>query len=262
MAITYKSAGDWGPGKGAPLTAEEIDSNFYQLTQQLTALRDDPNPVVSIESVEAFQGGFKIIMADATEYGPFYIPMNAFRWRGDWAPETEYMKRDIFQVEGVGLVVTLISHTSLLEFSLNTVTEDEEAFAYQLMFADTRTYDICYYAPGVIAQGLDVDSPILQIVAARNFFIPSTDSGYVAGYAVLTTANAAPLSFVVAINGEQVATIAFDADATTGTLTVDDNAFLTPGDVLTVLQPVADTEHYVDGGAGLSITLKTLRGAA
>jgi len=38
--VIYRHAGVWGPGKGAPLTAQEFDNNFYELQKAIQELID------------------------------------------------------------------------------------------------------------------------------------------------------------------------------------------------------------------------------
>jgi hypothetical protein len=39
-ALTFRGGGEWGTGKGAPLTVQEIDNNFFQLHQRLLRLEE------------------------------------------------------------------------------------------------------------------------------------------------------------------------------------------------------------------------------
>ena len=38
MTITYRTPGAWGPGKGANLTAAEVDGNFHGLSKDVRTI--------------------------------------------------------------------------------------------------------------------------------------------------------------------------------------------------------------------------------
>lgn len=39
--LTYRADGAWGEGKGAPLSAKELDANFHELAQRVRRLELD-----------------------------------------------------------------------------------------------------------------------------------------------------------------------------------------------------------------------------
>ena len=51
MTITYRTAGAWGPGKGANLTAAEVDGNFHGLATRLVAVETNPAQPAQIEAM-------------------------------------------------------------------------------------------------------------------------------------------------------------------------------------------------------------------
>lgn len=40
--ITHRMTGPWGPGKGAPLEADEVDTNWHNVNEQIAALDGFP----------------------------------------------------------------------------------------------------------------------------------------------------------------------------------------------------------------------------
>lgn len=73
MALVYRSAGAWGSGKGAALTAAECDGNVYQLDQRVAELEAQPAGGRSIVSTEVSDFIATIHYSDGTT-STFVIP--------------------------------------------------------------------------------------------------------------------------------------------------------------------------------------------
>ena len=41
MTIVYVTTGTWGTGTGAPISAADVDGNFFDVDQRIVALGDD-----------------------------------------------------------------------------------------------------------------------------------------------------------------------------------------------------------------------------
>lgn len=259
--VTYRSTGAWGSGKGAPLTAAEVDANFYELKQLANDLIARPTDPVVIDRVAVINGGVYFYLTDATEYGPFYLPQAPFRFRGSWEAGETYMRRDIFTVDGLGLVICLIPHVAPAVWDLNTKTTGGE-FVYRWMFPESQYYDMCYYLPGVVGAGFPRTSPLMQVVAARSIFLPASTIEYTSGYATLQASDSIDIVLPIHVNGVEVGTIYFAAGSTVGVVTVPAHAFLAAGDVLTIQQPELGSEDQISTAADMSVTLKVLRGSA
>jgi hypothetical protein len=90
----YVTTGAWGAGGGVPLSAAEIDTNFYRVVQRIVSLETDPPIGPYVTSVALAGTSFTMGLSDGSTLGPitFTIPMP--RWRGDWQPLTTYHALD------------------------------------------------------------------------------------------------------------------------------------------------------------------------
>ena len=61
--------------KGSNLTAAEVDGNFTDLDDRVTELEDNPPEPVGIANVVVTGATFIVVLTDATELGPFVIPV-------------------------------------------------------------------------------------------------------------------------------------------------------------------------------------------
>lgn len=112
--ITYRTAGTWGAGKGSDLTPAEVDNNFKAIVDAFAAL--DIPAGVGIESITSDGSTFTVHMTDASSQGPFNLPVASLRFRGDWAPATDYIKFDFVLDAGTGLYLVNLAHTSDADF--------------------------------------------------------------------------------------------------------------------------------------------------
>lgn len=113
MAIVYRTAGAWGPGKGANLTPAEVDGNFYDLHGRVDTLETTPPTPNNIANITASGSQLTVIMDDASTFGPFTMPTARFTWIGDWAAATAYAINDVIADPTSGNIYVVIkSHTS------------------------------------------------------------------------------------------------------------------------------------------------------
>ena len=117
----YRTAGAWGPGEGINLTPAQVDTNFYDLRTDVDDLIANPPTGVGIASIAVAGTAMTITLTDATELGPFPMPVLMFRWRGDWAAAQLYAVLDSFKVDGEGLFAVLREHTSAATFDPDAV---------------------------------------------------------------------------------------------------------------------------------------------
>lgn len=75
MTLTYRGNGAWGTGKGSALTAAERDQNDYEFDTRITALETSPPTANGIANVVVNGATFTVVLDDATELGPFDIPV-------------------------------------------------------------------------------------------------------------------------------------------------------------------------------------------
>jgi hypothetical protein len=112
MTIIYRTVGPWGSGKGANLAPSEVDSNFWQLAEQIVALETNPAVPNGIQSISVSGTQMTIYLNDGSVMGPFTLPILMFRWRGEWTPTTSYAVLDVFTVQNTGIFCVIQAHTS------------------------------------------------------------------------------------------------------------------------------------------------------
>lgn len=111
--ITTDGLGRW-TGGGAPLSAANLDANFYTLQAAINGISLTPGVgVASISQPSATTLLFT--MTDATTKGPFSLPVGQFTYRGNWAASTAYAVNDVFQVNGA-IYTVIFAHTSAATF--------------------------------------------------------------------------------------------------------------------------------------------------
>lgn len=95
---TYRGDGDWGTGKGALLTAEEVDENFWGHEERLADLETDiaAGPGRSISSITATGSQITVHYSDGTTDGPFTLPIS-----------TAILAADVVTVAGTTFAPTL-----------------------------------------------------------------------------------------------------------------------------------------------------------
>jgi hypothetical protein len=68
MTVTYRTAGDWGAGKGSNLTPAEIDENFHDHEQRIDALETEGVPAVSPTNVTISGSVVTFHFSDSSSY--------------------------------------------------------------------------------------------------------------------------------------------------------------------------------------------------
>lgn len=69
MTIVYRSV------KGSNLTADEVDGNFHDLDDRVTELETNPPVANGVANVIVEGSVWYVVLDDATELGPFQIPV-------------------------------------------------------------------------------------------------------------------------------------------------------------------------------------------
>lgn len=111
MTITYRTDGTWGSGKGANLTAEEVDGNFNDLDTRVTSLEDDPPEATSISNVTQAGGVATFHLSDGSSF-TVNLPTATIKFRGDYTASTAYVVNDLVNAPGYGLYLVLIAHVA------------------------------------------------------------------------------------------------------------------------------------------------------
>lgn len=252
MAITYRTDGDWGTGKGANLTAAEVDENFYDLDSRVDTLETSPPEAISIQSIDVAGNQLTITLTDASVQGPFTLPVAQWAYKGPWQPNTVYVVNDLIDESG-SIYLVLTNHTSAETF--DPEAEDENGFYYSRLLSPPRQpYDIGMYYNDAITSGTEV---IMAHVAARRATIPLNFADAKAFLLVATSTS--PLTFPIYLNEAPIGLILFSPGELTngagqyGTFEALDSAdiLIQPGDILTIALPYEEDET----ARGLVVTI-------
>jgi len=125
--LTFRSAGPWGPGKGANLQAAEVDENFWEVATEILNLQTNPALPTGIQSITLSGTQMTITLTDGTVMGPYTIPVLVMRWRDEWQPQTPYVQLDVFSVTNVGIYLVQLDHVSGDVFDPNIAVDGAPA---------------------------------------------------------------------------------------------------------------------------------------
>jgi hypothetical protein len=112
MGITYRSDGPWGPGKGSDLAPVDVDNNFWQLVQDVTAKAVQG---VGIANFHVVGDQMTVVLTDHTLLGPYTLPVVPITFGGAWLPLTQYYANTIITHGGTTYIV-LANHVSAATF--------------------------------------------------------------------------------------------------------------------------------------------------
>lgn len=250
-----------GLGTGGNLSPLQFDENMWELLTRIQALENDPPTAVSILSITVVGSQMQVNLTDGSHQGPFALPIATFNMTGDWVNDMTYNRLDMVSVPGRGLYMVLIGHTtdsSPAVFDPAAVDEDtgSPTFGeplYQLVFGeDTYIYDLGFYAPGKPGAGISSGGAIFGHEVTRTILLPANLTGSVAS---LSVAPAAPLEFIIKVNGVQQGVLDFDTGDTEGIFTWAGNVNCVVRDRITI-----HLNGSVDSDATeLAITLRAIR---
>lgn len=131
MAITWRTTGVWGAGKGGQLTGTEFDETIYTLVQQIAAAAAAAGSPVGVADISSTNGTFSVTLTDATVLGPFNLPRAAFSGQGAWTALTVYAENDVVYVANSGAYLVLQAHTAAATF--DSARKIGGSYVYQLL---------------------------------------------------------------------------------------------------------------------------------
>lgn len=214
MTITYRTAGAWGSGQGADLTAAQVDENFYDLVQQIsTVLADLPDGVLidGSDPVDVSASFFKFNFSDGSQSEPIPLPVATFTPAGEWTNSTPYARYNVITARAFGTFLVLKDHVTPAPpapFDPNA-TDASDNPLYQLIapYLDVY-YDIAISVPGLVQRA---DGELLaQVPVVRPFWVLT---GAADAFAYLDTAigDTSGNDFVISIenNRVEIGTITF-----------------------------------------------------
>lgn len=130
MAIVYRDE------KGSNLTSAEQDANMRFVMALIQALIDNPPQANSIANITVIGRQMTIFLDDATELGPFTLPVAAFHWRGEYVADTGYFEND-FLTSSNSIYLVLSDHISADEF--DAAAEDTDGPLYHHIWGPLDT---------------------------------------------------------------------------------------------------------------------------
>lgn len=247
--------GQWGTGKGSPLTAVEVDENFYTLAVKVKDLQDNPPTPVEIANFQVIGSQLKIFMNDGTFFGPFTLPTAQFVFRDEWLPDgVQYYELDLVSVAGQGLFLVRLDHLSAATFDPDATDGDGNALYLKVFGEDTYIYTFGFFYPGKPGTGMDTGDMMAAHLFNENVYLPADAAG---SLAMLRVDPAADMEIKLFMNGLEIGLIEFSAGDPVGVVSFTELHQFTPNDVFYVQFP----EGGIDVDArDLTITIKGFRG--
>jgi hypothetical protein len=112
MGITYRTDGPWGPGLSEDLSPAQVDGNFWQLVQDITAKAVQG---VGIANFVVSGTEMTVVLTDHTLLGPYELPVSNISFGGEWQPDFPYVANTVITHVGTTYMV-LINHVSQATF--------------------------------------------------------------------------------------------------------------------------------------------------
>lgn len=125
--------------KGAPLTSEEIDGNFYELASRLRTLEDHPAMGEGIGQVRLQGHHLTFTGTFGTDFGTFSVPQPRLSFRGAWQPQIPYERFD-FVSQAQGLYCCVQDHSSG-EWDRDRLAVCHEMLSPPLVFSPLLLYE-------------------------------------------------------------------------------------------------------------------------
>lgn len=240
----------WGDGIGRNLHPSEVDLNFWILLQLFLGLEENPAQPNQISSITSADNQLTVHMADATTFGPFDLPLATWTYRGNWGPNVEFNKFDLFN-EANGLYLVLQTHTSNSTFDSEDGNIAGRYYSHLIVYP--VTFDIGFFFPGLPGTGIAANNPMFTYAAAHSFFL---NADLVQSLASVDVAFTIATSFPIRLNGLDIGSIDFGAGTTDGEFTFLTDVQFVPRDKLQVIRPVS-----IDAtGFNLSVTIAGTKG--
>src|SRR5262245_2968904 len=110
MTIFYVTTGAWGAGTGAPLSAGQVDGNFYDVDQRIADGVADVAAGKIIGSVTYTSNSMTLHYTDGTTQ-VIPLPVATLQYVGSWMNSTPYVIGQLFTA-GNGFYHVLENHTT------------------------------------------------------------------------------------------------------------------------------------------------------
>jgi len=251
ITLLFRSVSSLWTSLGRKLFASEVDENFYQLQEAVNFLAENPTLPKEIDSISVVGSQMTITLSDGiTTFGPFTLPMGAFRWTGDFQAAFDYKTFDLLMATS-GIYMVLQDFTSGSTFQAGAA--NSEGPYLRLLMPTPTLYDIGFFFPGTPGAGIADGEAMFTYRFTRDVYFPLDLIDSVVGLATPTTDD---LVCPIYKNGSEIGSLTVPAGGYVGTFDFPTVVQFTDGDRIRVLKPDALDATARD----LSVTFAALKG--
>ena len=214
MTIVFVTNGAWGAGTGSPISAAQVDGNFYDLDQRVVDLVADLAEGKRIDTVSYTSNSMTFHFTDgSTQVIP--LPIATLEYAGTWLNSTPYTRGNIISVPGLGIFQVLEDHTTPpppAAFDPNATDGSTDLNPLYQLWMPLRdvNYDAAIFVPGSIQR--EPNELLFVGIANRTMNLAAGDAG---AYAYLDVGNSSTgaTDIIVSIekNRTEIGTITFEA---------------------------------------------------
>jgi hypothetical protein len=261
MTIYFVTTGPWGTGTGAPISAGQVDGNFYDVDQRIVDLQSDLAVGKRIDTVTYSPTSMTFHFTDSSSQ-IIPLPIAVLEYVGDWLNDTFYQRGHMISADN-GFYQVLQDHTTPLPpapFDPNATLGGNPLYSLWMPLRDVN-YDVAIFVPGIIQRA--ANELLFQGIANRPMRLGSGNQG---AYAYLDLANdsTGATNIIISIekNSVEIGTITFIANGIVDVAGGQEGAI----DIPALVNFVAG-DHYAlrvtqsanVEPAGLSVTLPFVR---
>lgn len=245
VPITYRTDGPWGAGKGANLTAVEVDENFAGIQSKLEELETDPPTPVGIAQFDVTGNTFTVTLSDASVFGPFPLPKVYNAWQDEWEPGRTYVENDMFSVANMGIYLVLTDYEAGTVFDPDVFGTDGPLL--QLLFGlPPQNY--------IPVKEVALDSGLYTLLAEdAGKVLRFTNTGSVEVVVPATGLEDSPVGALWTIRGAGTGVLSWLNEDTSVVLNYPDSLILRKQHSTSTCQKVGDLEYDMSGDLLLEI---------
>jgi hypothetical protein len=261
--IVYVTTGAWGAGTGAPISAAQVDGNFYDVDQRIADLNIALDEGKQIDSISSSPNSMTILFTDGTTQ-VIELPIATLTYIGQWLNSTPYTRGQLISVRGLGMFQVLVDHTTpplpaaFDPDATDDSTDNNPLYQFWMPLYDVN-FDAIIFMPGSIQR--EPGELLFQGIATRTMRLVS---GNAHCYAYLEAGNSGTGDIILSIeqNRVEIGTVTFVAGGDIDTDGGQQGEFNIPATV-----EFAEGDRYAlrvtqsdnAGPADLSVTLPFLR---
>jgi hypothetical protein len=258
MAIIYVTSGAWGSGTGAPVSAAQVDGNFYNLDQRVVSLNADLAEGKRIDTVTYTSNSMTFHFTDGTTQ-VIPLPIAQLTFVGEWLNSTTYVRGNMISARGLGIFQVLVDHTTPpppATFDPNATdgtTDNNPLYQLWMPLSDVN-YDAAIFVPGSVQRV--ANELLFEGIANRTMKLLAGNAHAYAHLDVAIASGGTDIIIAVQKNGVQIGTVTFTvAGGQTGSISIAADTDFAEGD----RYGIRVTQSNNAEPSGLSITLPFLR---